>query len=133
MWDRRFRLPLETFEVARMTLWNDLRYAARQLAKSPVFTITVLVTLGLCIGANTAIYTTVDTLFFKPLPYPDPSRLALLSTVFSKGAAFDVETSQNGFQWELVRDHASLLDSAVFGSAGKVNLVAAGRVESVTD
>jgi predicted permease len=110
---------------------QDFRYAARQLVKSPAFTITVLATLGLCIGANTAIYTIVDTLFFKPLPYPEHSRLVLLATVFSKGGAFEVDTSQDGFQWELVRDHASLLDSAVYSSAAGVNLVAAGRVEYV--
>jgi predicted permease len=112
-------------------LAQDLRYAARQLAKSPSFTTTVLATLGLCIGVNTAIFTIVDTLFFKPLPYPDPSRLVLLSTVFSKGGAFDVNTSQDGFQWELIRDHATLLDSAVYSAAAGVNLVAAGRVEYV--
>ncbi len=114
-----------------MTLWNDFRYAARQLVKSPAFTVTVLATLGLCIGANTAIYSIVDTLFFKPLPYPDPSRLVMLATVFSKGGAFEVDTSQDGFEWELARDHASLLDSAVYSSAAGVNLVAAGRVEYV--
>ena len=114
-------------------LFQNFRYAARQLAQNPVFTITVLATLALCIGANTAIYTIVDTLFFKPLPYPDSSRLVLLSTVFNKGGAFDVDTSQDGFQWELVRDHASLLDSAVYSGAAGVNLVAAGRVEYVID
>lgn len=115
------------------SLYQDMRHALRMLAKSPPFTITVLATLSLCIGANTAIYTIVDALFFKPLPYPDPSRLVLLSTVFSKGGAFDVDTSQDGFQWELVRDHASLLDSAVYSGAAGVNLVAAGRVEYVID
>ncbi|HEX4228013.1 MAG TPA: ADOP family duplicated permease [Bryobacteraceae bacterium] len=110
---------------------RDLRYAAHQLVRSPAFTITVLATLALCIGANTAIYTIVDTLFFRPLPYPDSGRLVLLSTVFSKGGAFDVDTSQDGFQWELARDHASLLESAVYSSAAGVNLVAGGRVEYV--
>lgn len=114
-----------------MTLRNDFRHAARQLAKNPAFTITILATLGLCIGANTAIYTVVDTLFFKPLPYPDPNRLVLLCTVVSKGGAFDVDTSQDGFQWELVRDHASLLDSAVYSNAAGINLVADRRVEYV--
>ena len=120
---------VKVFEI----VYQHMRQALRTLAKSPTFTITVLATLSLCIGANTAIYTIVDALFFKPLPYPDPSRLVLLSTVFSKGGAFDVDTSQDGFQWELVRDHASLLDSAVYSGAGGVNLVAAGRVEYVID
>jgi len=58
-----------------MTLWNNLRYASRQLAKNPAFTTTVLATLGLCIGANTAIYTIVDTLYFKALPASIPVRM----------------------------------------------------------
>ena len=115
------------------SLYQSIRQAMRTLAKSPAFTITVLATLSLCIGANTAIYTIVDALFFKSLPYPDPSRLVLLSTVFSKGGAFHMDTSQDGFQWELVRDHASLLDSAVYSGAAGVNLIAAGRVEYVID
>ena len=108
-------------------LWNNFRYAARRLAKSPAFTITVIAILGLCIGANTAIYTVVDTLFFKPLAYPHPDRLVLIATILSKGGAFEVETSQDGFQWELVRDGASLLDCAVHGTAAGVNLFAEGR------
>lgn len=114
-----------------MTLWNDFRYAARQLRKSPAFTITVLATLGLCIGANTAIYTIVDTLFFRALPYPDPGRLLMLTSVFQKNGAFNVDTSQTGAQWEMVRDHASFLDSAVYGTTAGVNLFASNRVEYV--
>ncbi|HEY7306156.1 MAG TPA: ABC transporter permease [Bryobacteraceae bacterium] len=114
-----------------MPLWNSLRYATRQLRKSPVFTVTAILTLGLCIGANTAIYTLVDTLFFRPLPYPDPARLVMVSTIFQGGGASGTNTSQTGAQWELVRDHASLLDSAVYGSTDGVNLYAAGRVEYV--
>ena len=120
---------IKVFEI----VYQHLRHALRTLGKSPTFTITVLATLSLCIGANTAIYTIVDALFLKPLPYPDASRLVLLSSVFSKGGAFAVNTSQDGFQWELVRDHASLLDSAVYSGASGVNLVAAGRVEYVID
>lgn len=116
-----------------MTLWKNLLYAARQLRQSPAFTLTVLATLALCIGANTAIYTIVDTLFFRPLPYPDPNRLVLLSSIFSAGGAFEVDTSQDGYQWELARDHATYLDSAVYSSTNGVNLAAAGRVEYIQD
>lgn len=118
-------------QLASMPPWNSLRHALRQLRKSPAFTITVVLTLGLCIGANTAIYTLVDTLFFRPLPYPNPDRLVMITTRFQKGGASGTNTSQTGAQWEAVRDHAIFLDSAVYGGAGGVNLYAGGRVEYV--
>ncbi len=114
-------------------MWDRFRYAARQLWKSPAFSITVIATLALCIGANTAIYSLVDALFFRPLAYPQADRLVLLTTVAHASEATEVDTSQDGTRWELVRDHASLLDSAVYGGGNGVNLVAGGRVEYVQD
>ncbi len=116
-----------------MSIWTNLAYSARQLRKSPAFTITVLVTLALCIGANTAIYSIVDATFLRPLTYPHPERLVMATTVVGKNGAFEVDTSQDGRQWELIRDHATFLDSAVYGSGNGVNLVAGGRVEYVQD
>ena len=111
--------------------WNDLRFALRQLRKSPGFTLTVLLTLGLCIGANTAIFTVVDRLFLRALPYPDPNRLVMVVSVFHKAGVSDTETSQDGRAWELIRDHAPSIDSAVYGGTSGVNLFSAGRVEYV--
>src|SRR5688572_17055585 len=54
---------------------SDLRFAFRLLAKSRGFTIVTLLTLGLCIGANTAIFSAVYTLMLKPLPFPEPERI----------------------------------------------------------
>jgi putative ABC transport system permease protein len=57
-------------------LERDVRYAFRGLRRSPVFAVTAVVTLALGIGANTAMFSVIDALLFKPLPVPDPDRLA---------------------------------------------------------
>jgi len=57
------------------SLISRLRYATRLLLKSPGFTITAVLILGLGIGANTAIFSAIDSVILKPLPYPDPGSL----------------------------------------------------------
>ena len=64
---------------------QDLRYAVRQLRKNPGFSVVAVVTLAIGIGANTAIFSMVDSLFLRPLPVRNPSELTFVS--FSPGAS----------------------------------------------
>ena len=60
------------------TLWQDLRYALRQLRSGPGFAFTAIVTLALGIGATIGVYTLVDAVLLRPLPFSDPARLFVL-------------------------------------------------------
>jgi predicted permease len=114
-------------------LARDVRYAVRVLRKSPVFAITAILTLGLCIGANTAIYTVVDRVLLRPLPYPQPDRLAQIVRHAQGPGMNDDEIGQAGVTWVALQDGAAAkLDfAATSGGAQGVNFVAGDRAEYV--
>ena len=114
-----------------MALWNDLRYGFRQLRKSPGFTSTVLATLGLCIGANTAIYSVVDAVLLRPLPYPEAERLVLLATAWKNNGKEGLNTGQTGTIFETVRQNAPGLDVAAWAGANGVNFAGQGYLDYI--
>src|SRR5215813_12093777 len=72
------------------TLLQNLRYGARMLLKKPGFTVIVLLTLGLGIGANTAIFSVVNAVLLRALPYPQPERLMVLTEKTREGQRMGV-------------------------------------------
>ena len=113
-------------------LWHDLRYGSRQLLRNPGFTCTVIVTLALSIGANTAIFSIVNALMLKSLPYPQPERMGTIMMQVRGASNAESRHWIDGEQWELLRDEVPSLTSAVSsGIAAGVNLQAGQHVEYI--
>jgi predicted permease len=63
---------------------SDLRFALRQLRKTPAFTVTALATVAICLGANLAIFAVIDSILLRPLPFPQPDRLVTIYNTYPK-------------------------------------------------
>ncbi len=115
-----------------MSLWSDVRFSFRQLRKNLGLTATVLSTLGLCIGANTAIYSVIDAVLIRPLPFPQADRLGSLARHVRSSKGEEVDFGVNGNMWEAVHRNATKIDVAAEerGISG-VNLAAGNRIEYV--
>jgi predicted permease len=81
------------------TCWQDLRFAARTLRKNIGFTAVVVLTLAFGIGANTAIFTVVNGVILKPLPYPQPDRLVMLLEKQLSDGTLGTVAPANFFDW----------------------------------
>jgi predicted permease len=111
---------------------RHLRHAVRLLGKSPAFTLAAVLTLGLCIGANTAIFSVVDAALLRPLPFPHPERLGQMVVIRTRAKGGEsVDTGQDGRIWEVVSPYSRTLDCAVVGGTSGVNLAAGDQPEYV--
>ena len=82
------------------SLWHDVRYALRMLRRNPGFSILAVVVLALGIGANTAVFTVVDAVLFKPLAFADPDRIVSLTSAWpTRGTRASVVSLPDVMDW----------------------------------
>jgi macrolide transport system ATP-binding/permease protein len=113
---------------------RNFRFAVRQLLRNWTFTISVVITLALSIGANTAIFSIVNALMLKSLPYPQPDRIGTLFEREQGPDASDGRRWVDGTQWDHLRDNVPSLVSAVSSAlAAGANLEADHRIDYVHD
>src|SRR5882724_400888 len=111
-------------------VWLDVRYAARMLRKNPGFTAIVVITLALGIGVNTAIFSLVDGILLRPLPYEQPDRLVRLVQSQRQIGLESWNLSQATFT--SLRDNTHLLEAVAAYSTSGANLTGDGDPERVS-
>jgi len=110
---------------------NDLRFAFRQLVKNPGFTAVAVLTLGLGIGANTAIFSVVNAVLLRPLPFKEPDRLV---TVWERDPkqGYEQNLASTGTFLDWQRQNQCFEAMAIFQANQGVALGGAGEPERVT-
>jgi putative ABC transport system permease protein len=107
------------------SLLQDARFGLRMLWRSPGFTIAALITLALGIGANTAIFSVVNTVLLRPLPYADPTRLVVLGDRDQDGRASNIDFTT----FSDIRDRNQTFESLALMRSWWPTLVAGGEAE----
>src|SRR5215475_6298455 len=108
-------------------MFQDLRFGARMLLKRPGFTLMAALTLALGIGANTAIFSVVNTVLLRPLPLPEPDRLTTFwHSAPAKGLP---EVMLNDALFAFYRDHTQMFEKLAAYESARYTLTGAGDPE----
>src|ERR1044071_4267534 len=90
-------LPIGNRQLNMDSLIKDIHFGLRSLLKRPAFTVVAVITIGLGIGANSAIFSVINAVLLRPLPYDDPSRLISFRSNQSAPDLADVESQSKTF------------------------------------
>lgn len=111
------------------TIWQDVVYGVRMLRRSPGFTVAVVLTLALSIGANTAIFSVVNVVFLRPLPYPDPDRLVYIKENSQAIGVSPFATNREYIAWKNRNQTLAQIGAYMYADA---NLTGKGEAERIT-
>ena len=112
-------------------LWQDLRYGVRLSRLSWRYVAMVVLTLAVCVGANTAIFTVVHSVLLEPLPVPRADGIVLMSNQYPKAGAADSQWSAGADYYDRMRDVTTLQDVAMFNFSSQT-IESSGTAEQLT-
>ncbi|HEX8899426.1 MAG TPA: ABC transporter permease, partial [Chthoniobacterales bacterium] len=108
-------------------LWQDIRYGLRMLARSPAFTVIAVVALALGIGANSAIFSVVNAVLLRPLPYKNPDALVMVwEEATHLGFPINTPSPANFIDWQ---NQNTVFESTAAMAQSNFNLTGAGEPE----
>jgi predicted permease len=93
---------------------RDLKYSAKSLLRDKGFSATVVLTLAVCIAANTTTFAVVNSVLLRPLPVPDSASILLMANAYPKAGVGDTENSATGDYYDRLRDVSAFKEQAVF-------------------
>jgi len=109
-------------------MFQDLRFGLRMLLKNPGFTLVAILTLALGVGANTAIFSVVNALMLRPLPYPDSERIVWVEEVSKRTNTSQPAWGAHFLDWQ---EHSQTLEGIAAQDGGARTLTGAGEPERV--
>src|SRR5271169_3073340 len=124
------RMALRLLIATQMPFLKDLRYSLRTLCKTPGFSIVALLVLALGIGANTAIFSVVNSVVLRPLPYPGADRLAIIwETDLKDGIQREGPSGPNFLDW---KEQSQSFEDMALLEVGTGTITGEGEPEQIT-
>src|SRR5262245_44512862 len=108
-------------------LLQDLRFTVRVLWKSPVFTLMIVLTMGLAIGATTSMFSVIEGTILRPLPFPDSQKLMMLFLTRSENGSAPVELRWAYPRFLLAKQSATAFEELATFGASSFNVTGAGH------